>query len=340
MSDVSGDWDARFQPVRDALAEQLEVGDELGAGICVDIDGRTVVDIWGGWRDTERRSPWARDTITNVWSTTKTVTNLAALMLIDRGRLDAYAPVADYWPEFAAERQGADRGPAPAQPHLRRVRVGRPRSPYRTCTTGSARPSGWPHRPRGGSPDLHRGITRPTRATSSVSSCGACRARASRASSPTRSPARSAPTSRSARSSATGDASLRRGPAPPLPDRLRGARPRQPDVQDVHRPRHRRQRRQHPRLARRRHGRGQRARQRALGCSDHQGAGPRRRRRRNPAAVPGDHRADLRRAEPRSRPGPHRAPALRDRVCPAGDRDRPLRVTRTGPATGVAGAAR
>jgi CubicO group peptidase (beta-lactamase class C family) len=101
MAEVSGTCDARFAPVRDALAEQLEK-DELGASIVLDIDGETVVDIWGGWCDTERRRPWAQDTITNVWSTTKTVTNLAALMLIDRGLIDAYAPVADYWPEFAA----------------------------------------------------------------------------------------------------------------------------------------------------------------------------------------------------------------------------------------------
>ncbi len=99
---VFGECDAGFEPVRDALAEQLSSGNELGAGIVVDVDGTTVVDIWGGWRDTARSSPWTEHTITNVWSTTKTVTNLAALMLVERGQLDAYAPVATYWPEFAA----------------------------------------------------------------------------------------------------------------------------------------------------------------------------------------------------------------------------------------------
>jgi CubicO group peptidase (beta-lactamase class C family) len=106
MADVSGTWDARFEPVRDALAAQLEI-EELGASIVVDIDGSVVVDIWGGWCDAERTRPWAQDTITNVWSTTKTITNLAALMLVDRGLLDVYAPVATYWPEFAAN--GKDR---------------------------------------------------------------------------------------------------------------------------------------------------------------------------------------------------------------------------------------
>ena len=101
MVDVHGTCDAKFEPVRDALAGQLESGNETGASIAVDVDGRTVVDIWGGWRDPGHGRPWAEDTITNVWSTTKTVTNLAALMLADRGQLDPYSPVAKYWPEFA-----------------------------------------------------------------------------------------------------------------------------------------------------------------------------------------------------------------------------------------------
>ena len=101
MVDVHGTCDAKFEPVRDALAGQLGSGNETGASIAVDVDGRTVVDIWGGWRDPGHGRPWAEDTITNVWSTTKTVTNLAALMLADRGQLDPYSPVAKYWPEFA-----------------------------------------------------------------------------------------------------------------------------------------------------------------------------------------------------------------------------------------------
>ena len=99
--DVQGTCDARFEPVRDVLAEQLGSGNDTGASITVDVDGRTVADLWGGWSDEEHRTPWTENTITNVWSTTKTVTNLAALMLADRGLLDPYAPVAKYWPEFA-----------------------------------------------------------------------------------------------------------------------------------------------------------------------------------------------------------------------------------------------
>ncbi len=101
MAEVHGTADARLEPVREVLAEHLEHGDELGAGITVDVDGETLLDVWGGWRDEERTTPWTEDTIVNVWSTTKTVTSLAALMLVDRGLLDPYEKVATYWPEFA-----------------------------------------------------------------------------------------------------------------------------------------------------------------------------------------------------------------------------------------------
>ncbi len=99
---VSGDVDDRFASLRDLALKHLESGDETGLSIAVDIGGETVVDIWGGFADAARTRPWTRDTIVNVWSTTKTVTNLAALVLVDRGELDLDAPVARYWPEFAA----------------------------------------------------------------------------------------------------------------------------------------------------------------------------------------------------------------------------------------------
>jgi CubicO group peptidase (beta-lactamase class C family) len=105
--EVQGRCDARFETLRGVLGEQLESGNELGASIVVDVEGRTVVDLWGGWRDAEHTQPWTEHTIVNVWSTTKTITNLAALMLVDRGQLDVFAPVAKYWPEFA--ENGKDR---------------------------------------------------------------------------------------------------------------------------------------------------------------------------------------------------------------------------------------
>jgi len=105
MAEVHGTVDDRFSGVRDALAAQLD-GDELGASIAVDVDGETVVDLWGGYRDEARTTPWTRDTIVNVWSTTKTITALAVLTLVEKGRLDVHAPVAEYWPEFAAGGKG------------------------------------------------------------------------------------------------------------------------------------------------------------------------------------------------------------------------------------------
>ncbi|MDT5098826.1 MAG: hypothetical protein QOC76_2563 [Mycobacterium sp.] len=101
-SAVHGHADARFDKVAEALADELACGAETGAAIAVDIDGESVLDVWGGYADAAKTVAWGKDTIVNVWSCTKTVTSLAALMLADRGLLDLDAPVAKYWPEFAA----------------------------------------------------------------------------------------------------------------------------------------------------------------------------------------------------------------------------------------------
>jgi CubicO group peptidase (beta-lactamase class C family) len=107
MAEVHGRCDERFEALRGALARNLDSGEELGASVVVDIDGNNVVDLWGGFCDQARTIPWSEHTITNVWSTTKTVTSLAALMLADRGELDVDAPVATYWPQFAANGKQA-----------------------------------------------------------------------------------------------------------------------------------------------------------------------------------------------------------------------------------------
>lgn len=91
-----------FEPVRRELERMLAAGEELGASICVTVDGEPVVDIWGGHTDTERTTVWERDTLVNVFSITKTMTALSALLLVDRGMLDLDEKVAHYWPEFAA----------------------------------------------------------------------------------------------------------------------------------------------------------------------------------------------------------------------------------------------
>lgn len=99
---VHGDVHDRYADVRTAFEANLTSGADLGAAFCATVEGETVVDLWGGFADPARTRPWARDTIVNVYSTTKTMTALTALLIADRGDLDFDAPVAKYWPEFAA----------------------------------------------------------------------------------------------------------------------------------------------------------------------------------------------------------------------------------------------
>ena len=90
-----------FAAVREAFDANLASSADVGASFCATLEGETVVDLWGGWADEAKTRPWERDTIVNVYSTTKTMTALTALLLADRGLIDFDAPVARYWPEFA-----------------------------------------------------------------------------------------------------------------------------------------------------------------------------------------------------------------------------------------------
>src|SRR5262245_58154595 len=92
----------RFEPLRRVFAHLIESGQDLGVSLALTVDGEFALDLWGGWADEARTRRWQRDTITNVFSTTKTMVALAALVLVERGQLDLDAPVARYWPEFAA----------------------------------------------------------------------------------------------------------------------------------------------------------------------------------------------------------------------------------------------
>jgi CubicO group peptidase (beta-lactamase class C family) len=98
---IEGHCDPRFAAVRDAFAANFEAGREIGASLAVTVDGEFVVDIWGGHADAAKTRSWERDTIINVFSTTKAMTALCVHMLVDSGQLDVDAPVARYWPEFA-----------------------------------------------------------------------------------------------------------------------------------------------------------------------------------------------------------------------------------------------
>jgi len=101
-TEIHGTCAAGYEPVREAFAENFAERDEIGASVAVAVGGDTVVNLWAGWADIGRTREWREDTLTNVWSTTKAMTSLCAHLLIERGELDQDAPVARYWPEFAA----------------------------------------------------------------------------------------------------------------------------------------------------------------------------------------------------------------------------------------------
>ncbi len=101
---VEGICSDRFAAVRTLFEQNFSSGEDVGASVALIIDDEVVIDLWGGTAtfDDAVDKPWERDTIINVWSTTKTMAALSALVLADRGDLDVNAPVARYWPEFAA----------------------------------------------------------------------------------------------------------------------------------------------------------------------------------------------------------------------------------------------
>jgi CubicO group peptidase (beta-lactamase class C family) len=101
-----GSAQERFAGVQRLFQERLDDGTEIGASVAVSIDGEMVVDLWGGWADEAHSRTWDRDTIVNVYSVSKTMTAITALLLADRGVIDFDAPVATYWPEFAQNGKG------------------------------------------------------------------------------------------------------------------------------------------------------------------------------------------------------------------------------------------
>ena len=100
MTEICGNYDPAFAQVVDAFEKNFEEGD-LGACCAVFVDGQVVVDIWGGIADFEKNTLWGKDTIVNVWSTTKTMAAICTLMLYDRGLIDLESPVYKYWDIFA-----------------------------------------------------------------------------------------------------------------------------------------------------------------------------------------------------------------------------------------------
>lgn len=98
--EVHGFCDERFAKVRELFERNFSEHGDIGATFAATIEGEFVIDLWAGHADKARTRPWAKDTIVNVYSTTKTMSFLCALVLADRGLLDFNAKVADYWPEY------------------------------------------------------------------------------------------------------------------------------------------------------------------------------------------------------------------------------------------------
>jgi CubicO group peptidase (beta-lactamase class C family) len=99
---LAGSYDGRFAPVVDEFVRNFNERDEVGASLCVTLDGETVIDVWGGVADPKTDRPWEQDTVSVVHSCTKGATALCAHVLAAQGRLDLEAPAAEVWPEFAA----------------------------------------------------------------------------------------------------------------------------------------------------------------------------------------------------------------------------------------------
>ena len=99
---IHGHCEARFENVRRIFAENLESGADLGAGVAFTLNGEPVVDLWGGFLESDSDQEWQRDTLVNLYSTTKGMLAICIQQLVERGKLDLDAPVSQYWPEFSA----------------------------------------------------------------------------------------------------------------------------------------------------------------------------------------------------------------------------------------------
>jgi CubicO group peptidase (beta-lactamase class C family) len=107
VTEIAGDVEPGFEGVDEAFRRNFDEHGEIGAAVCVMLDGRPVIDLWGGIADTESGRPWDRDTLTVVFSSTKGATAACVHRLVERGELDLDAPVANVWPEFAAQDKQA-----------------------------------------------------------------------------------------------------------------------------------------------------------------------------------------------------------------------------------------
>jgi CubicO group peptidase (beta-lactamase class C family) len=107
MTTISGFSDPKFTELRDAFEQNFDQRGEVGASVCLSVNGETLVDLWGGTRNVETGDSWTEDTVSIVFSCTKAATAICAHILIDRGQLDLNALVTDYWPAYG--KHGKDK---------------------------------------------------------------------------------------------------------------------------------------------------------------------------------------------------------------------------------------
>ncbi|WP_241255183.1 beta-lactamase family protein [Altererythrobacter sp. BO-6] len=105
-SAISGHCAEEFRAVEESFRANFEAGKEIGAAIALYVDGELAIDLWAGLRDVERKVPWERDTLVNVWSTTKGVTAACFALTVDRELCRYDDKVADYWPGVCRRRKG------------------------------------------------------------------------------------------------------------------------------------------------------------------------------------------------------------------------------------------
>lgn len=122
MAEIQGTYGPAFQKLIDLFQEKLSEGEELGGAINININGEDTVNVWAGYTDKDKTTLWAADTITNVYSSTKTVAAIAVLVAHERGLLSVDDPVANLWPEL---REGKDPYSTCYVPQLRSFRLGR-----------------------------------------------------------------------------------------------------------------------------------------------------------------------------------------------------------------------
>jgi CubicO group peptidase (beta-lactamase class C family) len=104
---VNGYCDEKFVEAKKIFEESIDSGFELGCAITLEVEGKVVLDLWGGHANLDKTEDWKEDTIVNVFSTTKGMASICLLQLVEKGLLDLDAPVSQYWPEFAANGKEA-----------------------------------------------------------------------------------------------------------------------------------------------------------------------------------------------------------------------------------------